>query len=466
MAITAIEIIQDNLVNGCELLSVHNPLVFIARATFTGDKPDYLYVNINSVQYKAIYLRDESLTERDFYFIADEVLRKELGKIEDINQTTDTILSISNLSKELTIEFSDGDLITDSVTFTAVNGARDFESLTGAEMVAECDNESKYYIAAVGEKYYLYWYNDDANNDIISDININNIPIYATKQLTIANMGTALVNEYPDNLSYNAVPPAGKMFCNKMQGGGGVNEGFEFDTYLTGTITNIVVSPAFSYELLELTAGRFNLEITIPNNPVDGEGFSFDCQLTGYPSFSIVGTFDSPTVVQLSKGFIRKAITPTATGLITESILINGVLLSHSVNVKSMCSNGVLLKYLDRNGQYRVIPFVSLYTRKSSPQNIGDVNEFVLSLVDDKGDTRRIGYKNKDTLNLTCPLLNETEIGLMKDLFCSSDVCIKLNGKWVRCYVSGDNFSKIGKRGYKDLNISVELPQSYNITEL
>jgi len=340
MAAVAISIEQDNSIGGVYLMSIHNPLVFIVKATYTSTAPDVIYAKINSVVYNCIYYSDESATERLFYFIADEILRSNLGHLTDRAQTADTILHIDDLSKDITITFSASatvDTVSDSVVISVVNASNDFESVNGVVMVDEFNNVAKTYITAKDQKVYLYWYNDNAAN------------------------------------------------------------------------------------------------------VVNG---------TTYP-----------------KGFLRRCIAPATVGNQTNSLVIDGVTCTHNLVVKDWCTNDILLKYMDKKGQYRFMPFNSFYTRQSKPEKIGEVNELIISLLTDKSDTRNIGYRNSDTLTLTAVNLSETEVTLLKDLYNSSDIQVYTT-KWVRVTIAGDNISRLAKRRTKDVTITVNLPKSYNITEL
>ncbi len=82
-----LRIIQDNKVDGWELLSVHNPLCFIAEVDYDGLTPDYIDVELKSggdsiVKMKAISFKDSSPKSRQFIFIADSVIR---GAMPDFN---------------------------------------------------------------------------------------------------------------------------------------------------------------------------------------------------------------------------------------------------------------------------------------------------------------------------------------------------------------------------------------------
>ncbi len=339
--ISAIEIIEDNSISGCYLMSIHNPLTFIVKATYTVASPDTIYAKIGSEVYKCIYYGDESATERLFYFIADEILRADLGAIEDYEQTPDTIIHMANLSKDITVTFTESfgiHTISDSVVISVVNAANDFESANGAVMLSDFNNESKFYVSSKDKQIYLYWYNDNASNVVDG-------------------------NTYP-------------------------------------------------------------------------------------------------------KGFLRKCLIFTECEISTASIVIDSVTYTHTVNIKEWYDYSYMIKYLDRSGKYRFMPFNPFVKRQSNPVLIGEVNELVYSIYTSKSDKRSIGYKNSDTITMTALELNQNELQYLRDLYCSSDIQLLIGSKWVRVTIQGDNISYLPKRRTKDVVITVNLPKSYNITEL
>jgi hypothetical protein len=345
MTVTAVNITQDNIVSGVNLLSVHNPLVFIAGAEWTGTPPDFLTGQIDGVDYKATYYREETASNRSFIFVTDEIIRSIMSDIEDTAQTTGTVIAISNMTTDVTVTMTDLDSTqSDSVDIIACHASNDFESEYGAAMFDRYNNASNFYVMAKGQKGYLYWYNDDAANPIKKDA--------------------------------------------------------------------------------------------------------------------------SDTPFTLAKGFIRKAIEPTETGLQEESIIIDGVTYTHNVYVREFCDNSIYLRYIDRDGQYRFMPFNQYHKRSSNPELIGEVDNLVLSLKDDTGDKKQIGYKNSDTLTVQAINLTSDELALMKDLYNSFDVQINVNNKWVKVKVRGDNVSKKFKGKFTDVTIDLILPQSYNVTSL
>lgn len=112
MAITNIEIVQDNIVGDCDLLSVASPLVYLVNATYTGSVPDVIYARLFDGEtdlgyYKCLPWKDISSTVRQFWFKADEILRGYVPLLEDVTQSDNTLIEITGAVKGLTLKFCD-----------------------------------------------------------------------------------------------------------------------------------------------------------------------------------------------------------------------------------------------------------------------------------------------------------------------------------------------------------------------
>lgn len=111
MAITNIEIVQDNIVGDCDLLSVASPLVYLVNATYTGAVPDVIYARLFDGEtdlgyYKCLPWKDLSSTVRQFWFRADEILRQYVPLLEDVTQSDNTLIEINGAVKGLTLKFA------------------------------------------------------------------------------------------------------------------------------------------------------------------------------------------------------------------------------------------------------------------------------------------------------------------------------------------------------------------------
>src|SRR3989304_6994104 len=107
MAITQVEISQDNKYNDSDLLPVHSQLVFLVNATWTTSAPDNLYVGIFDDTdtlldtYKCIPYSDIQANVRQFAFIASEPVRSMMEPFDDTLQAVDTLVHIPEMTKVL-----------------------------------------------------------------------------------------------------------------------------------------------------------------------------------------------------------------------------------------------------------------------------------------------------------------------------------------------------------------------------
>jgi hypothetical protein len=173
MAVTSITISQDNLSGDVNLLSVHNPLVFLIDVAYTSSAPDILYVELQDEDsnvlntFSAIPYSD-SITNsiRTFAFIAHDILKAYMGEIEDFESILNTMEYVDGITQEFTLRFYIG-AIEDSVSFVACHAARQFGENPALEEIYYNDNDV--YYGAKGMPVYIYIYNNDEDNIITID---------------------------------------------------------------------------------------------------------------------------------------------------------------------------------------------------------------------------------------------------------------------------------------------------------
>lgn len=169
-----VRIIQDNKVDSWELLSVHNPLVFIAEVDYDGTTPDTISVRLESesvviFEGNAITFKDSAPKTRQFVFMADTFIRGAMPDYEDEVQGAGTLIPIQNITKPFTITFTYENIIA-STSFVACNASSQFGDEFGACL--KDINLPKIYTAGEGGVVYLYMYNWDENNVISMDTNL------------------------------------------------------------------------------------------------------------------------------------------------------------------------------------------------------------------------------------------------------------------------------------------------------
>jgi hypothetical protein len=168
--ISAINISQTNELDGCKLLSIHNPIVFLADVTYSGDIPQALPVDLideddNTLgTFACIPFKDVSPTVRQFAFVADSIIRGTMLEPDDFTSVKKTLEYVPNITKKFTIRFYDGE-IESTCDFVACHGARQYGESPSLNGIENNTDEITYY-AAEGKPVYIYFYNNDATNVI------------------------------------------------------------------------------------------------------------------------------------------------------------------------------------------------------------------------------------------------------------------------------------------------------------
>ena len=177
MPINSLTISQSHIINGCNLLSISNPLAFICDAFYSGQNPEFLYVDIYKDglllnTYRAIPYYDLTATIRQFIFFADSVLKSYFfadynnKPLDDFAQSSGTLTYVENLTKEFTIQFRDPYAIAESITIDIVTcfASSQFDNSDGVAMTDQFNNIIDTYYCGDGDTCYVYFYNSNVNN--------------------------------------------------------------------------------------------------------------------------------------------------------------------------------------------------------------------------------------------------------------------------------------------------------------
>lgn len=171
MAITSITISQENRTASIDLLSVHNPLVFLIDAAYTSSVPDVINVKIYDstptlLATFACIPYSDTTGVRTFAFIANDILKAYMGSIDDFAGTEKVLEYVDGITKEFTLEFYDPSTPTtkDDVDIVAMHASRQYGNTPYLESIYT--NENEVYYAAVGMPVYCYFYNDSEANII------------------------------------------------------------------------------------------------------------------------------------------------------------------------------------------------------------------------------------------------------------------------------------------------------------
>jgi len=172
-------------------------------------------------------------------------------------------------------------------------------------------------------------------------------------------------------------------------------------------------------------------------------------------------------------GYHRIKIIPSAVGTTTVKFYINGALVSTATVVtREFCTDFKLLKFQDSAGRYRFFPFNNKWQRTDKPSMIGEVNNFITSILTGQTDAKSIGYKNDRTITLTAGNVSEDELDKLSDIYTSPRVYLYVGDgsydrdqDWVLVTVSGDGVGR-KRNKFSKVTIDVKLPEYYAVTKV
>jgi hypothetical protein len=151
----------------------------------------------------------------------------------------------------------------------------------------------------------------------------------------------------------------------------------------------------------------------------------------------------------------------------------NVVAATKQVVALDVCTGFRQLKFLDRNGQFRFYPFVAEHGIKGVSKEIGEVNEYVTSLLTSQSDKKSVGSNTETTITLRAANVSGDELEILRDIYSSPRVYYYVgNGStddakdWVLVSVKGDGISRREKRNFGKIEIQVSLPKTNTITML
>lgn len=174
-------------------------------------------------------------------------------------------------------------------------------------------------------------------------------------------------------------------------------------------------------------------------------------------------------------GYYRYKIDNLPEGVTEISFYKNGNLaVTHTVDIKGWCTERKILKYIDKNGQYRFYPFNARWESKDKPKLLGKANKFITSILTDQTNEKNIGYKNERKISLVADNVSNSELESLQDIWLSPRVYLfigELNDDnekdWIEVIVSSkDTISKRRKLTNGKMNIDIILPEWFTITML
>ena len=172
-------------------------------------------------------------------------------------------------------------------------------------------------------------------------------------------------------------------------------------------------------------------------------------------------------------GFYRYKKNNLTAGTNSIAFYVNSALaVTHTVITKENCSGMQLVKYIDKNGQYRFFPFNKYYEKRDNPEELGRTNEFIVNLLNAQSDSKSVGYKNKRTISLVAENVSSDELDILADMWTSPRVLLYIGDgtsdnleDWVECKIANaDNLVRRRKGDFGRIAIELELPTNFTIT--
>jgi len=173
-----------------------------------------------------------------------------------------------------------------------------------------------------------------------------------------------------------------------------------------------------------------------------------------------------------SVGFYRFKLAAPASETDVYFAVNGSVVATKTVLPLEACTNDLILKYIDENGQYRFYPFSRFFETYDTPAKIGSTDKFLTSILSDQSDKRNIGYTNSRQIDATAEA-DADQLEKLKALYTSPRVYLYTGSgqdtatDWLEVEVrAGRPIVKRRKANAGSISITIVLPKHYTITML
>lgn len=137
------------------------------------------------------------------------------------------------------------------------------------------------------------------------------------------------------------------------------------------------------------------------------------------------------------------------------------------------CTGDLIIKYLDKNGQYRFYPFNKFYRTTDEPELIGTANKFITNILSDQTNKQNIGFRNDRKIELTADVPT-AELDKLADIYTSPRVYLYIGSgssdiakDWLEVnQVASNPIVRRRKRKTGRIDITITLPENFSITML
>lgn len=521
MAISSIDIVQDNISGDCNLLAVHSPITFIIDVEYSGDLPE-LFVDIMDLTeevlatFRCIFYKDLSSTVREFLFIAstgkESVLRGYMTEYDDFVQTAGTIERVINNIFDFILRFRDeGETIYEDIQIVAFHAARQFGQTPALTNIY--DNDSDTYITGQNKPVYIYFYNpyEDVTAEITDGTNtydlgsdteifeetfdswsgvdpeshptgwtvVTNNSYSSTWRMYESSPGIAtfVLHDAPGkyfylyNESHEITPGIDNYYltiryrCNaeinsfligyKRDGGG--------TTWTSVTLEN--TSSAWVEKTIHVS---YNYPV-----PLGSRYLMFGLYLTDLNDIDCDIDTATLNLVASAPGYYRLKVDDLTEDITFTLLIDSSPEATKDVIVKPTCSDDILVKYIDENGQYRFYLFNRFYEISDNSELIGKTNKFITDIFDTQSNIKNIGYKNERRYTLTADDVSSEELEKLSYIYSSPQVFLYIGSgsdlakDWVLVTIENtEGLVRAKKDNFSEVIIDVILPEHFTLSLL
>jgi hypothetical protein len=143
-------------------------------------------------------------------------------------------------------------------------------------------------------------------------------------------------------------------------------------------------------------------------------------------------------------------------------------------NLKNNYTGTKIVKFLDRNGKYRVYNFNCKWEQSSSVTERGIINKSIVNLLASQGDKSSLGKDKVTTISLTAKGLDQEMYDKLSDIYDSPKVFMYIGDglsdvtkDWIEVISTTDSYtSRKRKSEFNEININIQLPSQYTITKI
>lgn len=135
------------------------------------------------------------------------------------------------------------------------------------------------------------------------------------------------------------------------------------------------------------------------------------------------------------------------------------------------CDGGKVIKYLNKNGQFRFFSFNKFFELKDIPELIGTYDNFETGLQINRSSNSVVGYRNSKEYSLINEFVSLQELEIFSDIYTSPKVYLYngdytsfLESDYIEVKVRGDNLIRPRKNNYVTVGLIVTLDNQNTIS--